>query len=324
MVACPVCGTAKDDKEHIKTFFSLFNNEQYMLYHCRRCELEWFEPLKMVPTFYDQEGCEIYKKFHLGVTKRLSEAQQMFFKYMPLKQGKLLDVGCGDGFFLQEAQKAGFQVYGIDIDSKSIEVCRRIRGLKNTFILPPEKFACVCKSEGLYFDVITSFEVLEHQDRPREFLESIKGMLRPGGYLIGSVPDRDAVLARLIYQCFSSIDYPPNHFLRFSKKALKNTLLMVGFNHVEICPVKDNLDTQIWNLVILLRLESVEQKLRGLLLGCPDAYEEAKKVKNVGLLKRTGFKVLKRIKRYALGFPAFVLYAAGLGKSLYFAARKEK
>jgi 2-polyprenyl-3-methyl-5-hydroxy-6-metoxy-1,4-benzoquinol methylase len=39
--------------------------------------------------------------------------------------------------------------------------------------------------------VITFFEVLEHQDKPREFLEMVKGLLKEGGYIAGSVPNRE-------------------------------------------------------------------------------------------------------------------------------------
>lgn len=53
-----------------------------------------------------------------------------------------------------------------------------------------EEFSEFAKKEGLKFDVITFFEVLEHQDRPREFLERVKELLKPGGWLAGSVPKR--------------------------------------------------------------------------------------------------------------------------------------
>ncbi|MEM2074300.1 MAG: methyltransferase domain-containing protein, partial [Nitrososphaeria archaeon] len=76
---------------------------------------------------------------------------------------------------------------------KSIKVCQEKWGLKNTFVMSPQEFAEFCQKEGLKFDVITFFEVLEHQDKPVEFLEAIKSMLKPGGYIAGSVPNRELV-----------------------------------------------------------------------------------------------------------------------------------
>ncbi|MEM5782690.1 MAG: methyltransferase domain-containing protein, partial [Candidatus Aenigmatarchaeota archaeon] len=71
----------------------------------------------------------------------------------------------------------------------------------------------------LNFDVITFFEVLEHQDRPKEFIETIKSMLKPGGYIVGSVPNRDSWMWRMSGRRIGKGDFPPNHFLRFSKRS---------------------------------------------------------------------------------------------------------
>jgi 2-polyprenyl-3-methyl-5-hydroxy-6-metoxy-1,4-benzoquinol methylase len=56
-----------------------------------------------------------------------------------------------------------------------------------------EEFYEYAKEKNLKFDVITFFEVLEHQDKPREFLEMVKGFLKGGGYIAGSVPNRDGM-----------------------------------------------------------------------------------------------------------------------------------
>jgi 2-polyprenyl-3-methyl-5-hydroxy-6-metoxy-1,4-benzoquinol methylase len=58
-----------------------------------------------------------------------------------------------------------------------------------------EEFYEYAKEKNLKFDVITFFEVLEHQDKLREFLEMVKGLLREGGYIAGSVPNRKWLFA---------------------------------------------------------------------------------------------------------------------------------
>lgn len=62
--------------------------------------------------------------------------------------------------------------------------------------MSPQEFAEYCKEHNLKFDIITFFEVLEHQVDPVGFLETIKGMLNPGGWIAGSVPNRDNFLAK--------------------------------------------------------------------------------------------------------------------------------
>lgn len=107
---CPVCGTRKESREYIEAYVSTFNNQEYKLYHCKTCDLQWWEPLKIIPEFYEQEGEEGYAMFHMGLREEIGENHKMFFKYMPVKSGRLLNVGCGDGVFLKEAKKAGYEV----------------------------------------------------------------------------------------------------------------------------------------------------------------------------------------------------------------------
>jgi 2-polyprenyl-3-methyl-5-hydroxy-6-metoxy-1,4-benzoquinol methylase len=152
--------------------------------------------LKIIPEFYESEFLELYTAFHEGVRTRLGENHKAFFKYFPSNaRGKLLDVGCGDGRFLRYAKKQGFEVWGIDFDKKSVENVKRNLGFDTVFAMSLEEFYEYAKERGLKFDVITFFEVLEHQDKPREFLEMVKGLLKEGGYIAGSVPNRKWLFA---------------------------------------------------------------------------------------------------------------------------------
>ena len=121
---CPVCNTFIEDKHFIRKYISEFNNKEYKLYHCTGCSLEFWIPLQIIPEFYEKESLDLYKSLHFG-REFLSVHHRPFFKYFPLRKGKLLDIGCGDGIFLKEAEKKGFEVWGIDFDKKSIETAKR-------------------------------------------------------------------------------------------------------------------------------------------------------------------------------------------------------
>ncbi|MDW8464028.1 MAG: class I SAM-dependent methyltransferase [Geminocystis sp.] len=224
MPVCPSCETSVPDEKYLETYTASFNNQEYKLYHCPKCDLQWWEPLKIVPEYYEQEGEEAYAIFHTGINQTIGENHKMFFKHMPLKSGRLLDVGCGDGVFIAEAQRRGYEVWGIDFDRKSIQVCQEKRGLKNTFAMTPWEFAEFCQKENLKFDIVTFFEVLEHQDRPREFLEAVKSMLKPGGWIAGSVPNRESFWTKLSGRFLGNWDFPPHHLIRFNSQSLRNFL----------------------------------------------------------------------------------------------------
>ncbi|MCS7233886.1 MAG: class I SAM-dependent methyltransferase [Synergistetes bacterium] len=233
MPKCPICGNLRSDESFIETYVSSFNNQEYKLYSCDSCYLEWWEPLKIIPCYYEQEVEKSYAAFHIGLREKIGKNHEMFFKFIPVKSGRLLDIGCGDGVFLKEARRAGYEVWGIDFDSKSIKVCKEKWGLENTFAMSLEEFAKFADKDGLKFDVITFFEVLEHQDRPREFLETVKKLLKPGGWIAGSVPNRERLFVKMDRKYFTG-DKPPHHFLWFSKNSLLRCFANLGYGNLSV------------------------------------------------------------------------------------------
>jgi len=231
---CPICYTEVEERNFKETYISPYNNQEYKRYECPNCDVHWWEPLKIIPEFYESEVFEYYVVFHEGVRTKLNEYHKAFFKHFPSNvRGKLLDVGCGDGRFLRHAKEQGFEVWGIDFDKKSVENVKRNLGIDTVFAMGLEEFYKYAKEKNLKFDVITFFEVLEHQNKPREFLELVKGLLKEGGYIAGSVPNMERLFVEIDWKYLYG-DYPPHHFLRFSKYSLEKALNFSGFKDVEV------------------------------------------------------------------------------------------
>jgi SAM-dependent methyltransferase len=171
--------------------------------------------------------------------------------------------------FLRYAKEQGFEVWGIDFDKKSVENVKRNLGIDTVFAMSLEEFYEYAKEKNLKFDVITFFEVLEHQDKPREFLEMVKELLKEGGYIAGSVPNRERLFVEIRYGIYFHVDYPPHHFLRFSKSSLKKALNFSGFKDVEVY----KLDFPFIELFPYLEkklfgnLDKLKIKLKGMVLG---------------------------------------------------------
>jgi len=330
MLTCPICGTKVEESSFKEVYVSPYNNQEYKRYECPNCDVHWWEPLKIIPEFYESEVFEDYVAFHEGVGTRLGENHKAFFKHFPPNvRGKLLDVGCGDGRFLRYAKEQGFEVWGIDFDKKSVENVKRNLGIDTVFAMSLEEFYEYAKEKNLKFDVITFFEVLEHQDKPREFLEMVKGLLRDGGYIAGSVPNRESVFEIEIYQRNNWIDNPPHHFLRFSKSSLEKALNFLGFKDIEVY----KLDFPFIELFPYLEkklfgnLDKLKIKLKGMVLGDERkarvyAVEELAEVSQ-NRRKAYVLMMLKLIKN-AILLPFTLGYVGklkGNGLSLYFQAR---
>jgi 2-polyprenyl-3-methyl-5-hydroxy-6-metoxy-1,4-benzoquinol methylase len=268
-IKCPICYTEVEERNFKETYVSPYNNQEYKRYECPSCDVHWWEPLKIIPEFYESEVFEDYVAFHEGVGTRLREYHKAFFKYFPSNvRGKLLDVGCGDGRFLRHAKEQGFEVWGIDFDKKSVENVKRNLGINTVFAMSLEEFYEYAKERGLKFDVITFFEVLEHQDKPREFLEMVKGLLKEGGYIAGSVPNRERLFVEEFWKHFHA-DYPPHHFLRFSKSSLEKALNFSGLKDVEVYRLDFSFIRLFFHLERKLfgNLDKLKIKLKGMVLG---------------------------------------------------------
>ncbi|MBL8256259.1 MAG: class I SAM-dependent methyltransferase [Pseudoxanthomonas mexicana] len=126
-----------------------------------------------------------------------------FYRHMPARSGRLLDVGCGNGAFLLRARAAGWQVQGIEPDPGAAEVARRQN-------LEVRNCDIGTFSPEVTFDWITLSHVFEHLHSPRESLQRMHGWLRPGGGLWMALPNPTGVGHRVFGRNWFSLD-PPRH-----------------------------------------------------------------------------------------------------------------
>jgi len=241
---CPVCETPINERQYIETYVSPFNNQEYKLYECSNCEIQWWEPLKMIPEFYEDEGLEGYATMY-DINAALTSkhfAINIFFEFLEkiaLKRDtvRILDVGCGNGVFLKNLKDIWsrkdikLEIVGIDLDKKSINVAKQILPVAKFKVASLEEFE---KENDIgKFDIITFFEVLEHQDNPRGFLSTIYKLTKDDGFIFGSVPNRERFLVSFDRKYYSrDSDFPPNHFLHFNKKSLTFLLSEMGFTNI--------------------------------------------------------------------------------------------
>jgi 2-polyprenyl-3-methyl-5-hydroxy-6-metoxy-1,4-benzoquinol methylase len=152
--------------------------------------------------------------------KRYNEILDMF---EPFKQtNNLLDMGCSKGLFLECAKQRGWNVYGTELADECIEY-----GAKNNIkifksdALSKEFFA-------LKFDIITSFEVIEHINNPNSEIELIKKVLRKGGAYYVTTPNFNALSRHLLKEKWNIIEYP-EHLSYYTPRTLTKLMNQHGF-----------------------------------------------------------------------------------------------
>jgi SAM-dependent methyltransferase len=218
--AAPVCPSCNEAARET----AIERYGRYELFGCAACGLHFWEPREMPDARW-------YEQMYGGRDEKLLplEPGHKYFLADSLApgQGELLDIGCGTGNFLAAARDAGYEVSGMELDRNAARFAKERVGLLRVFPLTISEF--VERYPDKKFEVVTVFEVLEHQAAPVEFVQKVKSCLRSRGLIAISVPNRERWLTGP-----DVLDYPPNHFLRWNVHALTNLLSTHGFEILSV------------------------------------------------------------------------------------------
>lgn len=143
------------------------------------------------------------------------------------KTNKLLDVGCGIGYFLEVAKQKGWEVYGTEYTDEAIRICKEKEFAMKKGKLNPKDY------EGIQFDIITSFEVIEHINNPNEELNNFNQLLRTGGLVYVTTPNFNSLLRYRLKAAYNVITYP-EHLSYYTPKTLKKVFHQNGFRTLKI------------------------------------------------------------------------------------------
>lgn len=242
-INCDLCGSP--EKKYIKT------EDGYPISRCRRCSLIYvnripqIEDGKVIGEYY--EGTENEIELSKLRYQKVSEFLTAEINRLHSKKGNLLDVGCGYGFFLLEAQKNGWQVFGTELSHIAVEYAREKQNLPNVYFsdlsdieFPVEKF-----------DAINLTNVLEHVPSPTTILENCRNRMATNGVLLVRVPNMDfynlkerfnSVLKFVGLAKGGELNYlatrPPYHLVGYTSRTIEKYFQKVGLETVEVKPSK--------------------------------------------------------------------------------------
>lgn len=207
-VHCILCGNA-----------ALRALPQYQIVPLSKCVKCGFVFASMKPT---NEELETYY-FNYGTShylspitiKRYNEWLDEFEVYR--QTGNILDVGCGSGFFLAEAKKRGWNVFGTEFSDALVKIA------SNKGITMQQGGLGDTTFRNIEFDVVLSIEVIEHVYNPAEDVKHIHRMLRKGGLFFCTTPNFNALSRYWLKDRYNIIAWP-EHLGYFTQKTLKYLL----------------------------------------------------------------------------------------------------
>lgn len=226
-VRCAICRSDESRPERVIA--------GYRLERCRKCGFVFVNPQPSaadLSEIYSVRDAEELIRLYSRIQNADVERQQdrifgLVEKYLP-NRGRLLDFGCGAGYFAERAANRGWEAFGLELGEWGREAARR-RGFENVVIgsldaapFPP-----------CHFDLATVNQVLEHLHDPLEILVQIRSVIRPGGFFYANVPN---------YQCLSILlgkddfehNSPPQHLNYFTPRSLNRLLTSSGFRVLRI------------------------------------------------------------------------------------------
>ncbi len=157
--------------------------------------------------------------------RRYEELLDEFEAYR--RTGRILDVGCGEGGFLEAAARRGWEVHGTESTAGALER-NRARGIAMT--LAPARPGDL---PAAAFDVVTAFEVVEHVGDPRPEAAAIADAIRDGGLLYVTTPNFSSASRRMLGAGWNVIEYP-EHLGYFTAGTLSRWLCEAGFDPLAV------------------------------------------------------------------------------------------
>lgn len=213
VLVCPLCAYSKYTEE--------FTKYEIPLVRCKNCELRFHtkipadpndvyqDPNYTVCTKEDSEEHYNYRRERFG-----TERMRLLERHCgSLKARKILDVGCGNGYFLSVVKETGANCFGSEFSEK----------LRNFTI---EKVGVPVYSDSLEnfsekdFDIITVFDVIEHIEKPVPFMTAASNLLKDNGYILIYTPNYDSFSIKVMKE-YSSIVDPTKHVILFSYRSIE-------------------------------------------------------------------------------------------------------
>jgi len=267
---CPVCGSedrsnvvhrASFDEEQLDDFaFASRKLPELMhlnLVRCPTCALVYASPA-FTPEFL----ALAYERAAYDSGEEANYAARSYATLLPAivrslpKVQSALEIGAGNGAFLSELKRAGFQsVCGVEPSSAASGTAKpEVRDLIRQGVFCADDFPPAS------FDLLACFQTMEHLENPREICTSALTLLRPGGAICLVVHDYDSWVTRLLGR--KSPIFDVEHQQLFSKSSIRYLLKSCGFERIEVRTIRNQYPLSYW-----FRLAPLSKSLKSAAIG---------------------------------------------------------
>ncbi|MHB9035277.1 MAG: class I SAM-dependent methyltransferase [Armatimonadota bacterium] len=215
-ITCNVCGSSVSS--------ILLSKGGHDVYHCGVCGLAftWPQP-QAIADQYDASYFDLYRRrreFRLKRgDKRLRQIELI------REPGKLLDIGCSLGYFVEAANDRGWQASGVEISPHASEEARKMGLDVRTGVLEDAGY------DNDSFDCVTMWDVLEHVPDPTSHMVEVNRILADGGLVVIGTPNLGHSRFRAQRENWRHLK-PAEHIFYFMESSILPLLGKTGFDVV--------------------------------------------------------------------------------------------
>ena len=232
MNSCPSCTSEMKFKFTTKDY--LVTGESFDIVECEACSIRTTTPFpdkKIIGNYYssddyishDDKVSGIFDSIYgLVRTYQLNKKKKLIGKYFNKSNGKILDIGCGAGDFLQYMKENHWNINGVDTSNKARKIANKKLNIK---VMDPKDWI----NNKEKYDVITCWHSLEHVHEPWVYLDKIKKSLTLDGFLIVALPNYQSTDAKIYKEFWAAYD-TPRHLYHFTIKSMNKTIKPHGLN----------------------------------------------------------------------------------------------
>ena len=226
------------------------DRRHYRWVKCKECSLYRSDPIS------DIDLSELYKISTFDYSTELhglrNSYRKIVLKTCPNPKGKsIVEIGGGNGFFLEEAQEMGFtELIEIEPSLSAYESAHET--LKPYFIVDMLRDGLVPNNS---VDIVVIFHVLDHLPDPLFVLNLIYKMLKPDGSICIAVHNVNSVSAKILRN--KSPIFDVEHTYLYSKKTIKKLLNKSEFKNVKVYHYKNS-----YSLAYLLHLIPINRNMK--------------------------------------------------------------
>ncbi len=223
-VHCPACGAAP-----CQPLWSGRGVDGWRVMHCTACDAAFTFPTpsddelaaSYAPAYYGEQN-QRFTPLLEGFVRALRARRARTLQQL-VSRGRVLDIGCGRGWTLHALRERGFEVQGVELSEHAARHAREQLQL-DVAVGPfePDRYA------DASFDAIILWHVIEHLRDAPKILPELARLLKPGGVLALSVPNRTSDEARRSRHAWFHLDLP-RHLWHFSADELCGRLERAGF-----------------------------------------------------------------------------------------------